>query len=52
MRVHIMNADDLIVSREGPAEPGENKIVSGISIHPVGSGWSARANQGGCGPPI
>ena len=27
MRVYIINADDLIVSREAPAEPGENEIV-------------------------
>jgi hypothetical protein len=27
MRVDIVNADDPIVSREGPAELGENKIV-------------------------
>ena len=26
MRVYIINADDLIVSRETPVEPGENKI--------------------------
>jgi hypothetical protein len=38
MRVYIINADDPIVSSEPPAQPGENKIVSGITIHPVGSG--------------
>ncbi len=27
MRVYIINADDLIVSREVPAKPGENEIV-------------------------
>jgi len=27
MRVYIINADDLIVSRETPAEPGENEII-------------------------
>ena len=27
MRVYIINADDLIVSRETPVEPGENEIV-------------------------
>jgi hypothetical protein len=27
MRVYIINADDLIVSREAPAEPGENEII-------------------------
>jgi hypothetical protein len=27
MRVYIINANDLIVSREVPAEPGENQIV-------------------------
>src|SRR5437870_26456 len=27
MRVYIINADDLIVSREAPARPGENGIV-------------------------
>jgi hypothetical protein len=27
MRVYIINADDLIVSRKAPAEPGENEIV-------------------------
>ena len=27
MRVYIINADDLIVSREAPARPGENEIV-------------------------
>ena len=27
MRVHIINADGLIVSREAPAEPEENEIV-------------------------
>jgi hypothetical protein len=27
MRVYIINADDLIVSREAPAEPGEDEIV-------------------------
>ena len=27
MRVYIINADDLIVSREPPATPGENEIV-------------------------
>src|SRR5207248_4666205 len=27
MRVYIINADDLIVTREPPAEPGENEIV-------------------------
>ncbi len=27
MRVYIINADDLIVSREAPATPGENRIV-------------------------
>src|SRR5258706_9311051 len=27
MRVYIINADDLIVTREAPAEPGENEIV-------------------------
>lgn len=27
MRVYIINVDDLIVSREPPAEPGENEIV-------------------------
>ena len=27
MRVYIITADDLIVSREAPAEPGENAIV-------------------------
>jgi hypothetical protein len=27
MRVYIINADDLIVTRETPAEPGENEIV-------------------------
>ena len=26
MRVYIINADDLIVSRETPVEPGENEI--------------------------
>jgi hypothetical protein len=27
MRVYIINADDLIVSREAPPEPGENEII-------------------------
>jgi hypothetical protein len=27
MRVYIINADDLIVSREAPAEPGEDEII-------------------------
>lgn len=27
MRVYIINTDDLIVSREAPAEPGENEII-------------------------
>jgi hypothetical protein len=27
MRVYIVNADDLIVSREPPAHPGENQII-------------------------
>jgi hypothetical protein len=27
MRVYIINADDLIVSREAPVEPGENEII-------------------------
>jgi hypothetical protein len=27
MRVYLINADDLIVSREAPATPGENEIV-------------------------
>jgi hypothetical protein len=27
MRVYIINADNLIVSREAPAKPGENEIV-------------------------
>ena len=27
MRVYIINADELVVSREAPAEPGENEIV-------------------------
>ena len=27
MRVYIINADELVVSREPPAEPGENEIV-------------------------
>ena len=27
MRVYIINADDLIVTREAPAEPGENEVV-------------------------
>ena len=27
MRIYIINADDLIISREAPAEPGENAIV-------------------------
>ena len=27
MRVYIINADDLIVSREAPAQPSENEIV-------------------------
>ena len=27
MRVYIINADDLIVSREPPAEPAENEIA-------------------------
>jgi hypothetical protein len=27
MRVYIINADDLIVTRASPAEPGENEIV-------------------------
>ena len=27
MRVYLINADDLIVSRASPAEPGENEIV-------------------------
>jgi hypothetical protein len=52
MRVHIINADDLIVSRGGPAELGENKIVPASPFHPVASGCSARANQGSCGSPI
>jgi hypothetical protein len=28
MRVYIINADDLIVSREAPAEPGEDEIIA------------------------
>ena len=27
MRIYIITADDLFVSREAPAEPGENEIV-------------------------
>src|SRR5260370_23678848 len=27
MRVYIINTDDLIVSREAPAEPGDNEII-------------------------
>jgi len=27
MRVYIINADDLIISRKPPAEPNENEIV-------------------------
>ena len=27
MRIYIINADDLIVTREAPAEPDENEIV-------------------------
>ena len=27
MRIYIINADDLIVTREAPAEPGENEVV-------------------------
>src|SRR6266851_4985237 len=38
MRVYIINADDLIVSREPPATPGENEIVVASLVERL---WSA-----------